>query len=153
MTDQYRFFEYQNYTLSGKKASQEELDSIGERFKFIDWITDYQDLLKTVNIIGASFELSEISDQSGMGVDMEWMAPADQIDEAFNFYPGLLVVEKGFIPVGSCLKGSGDPYFLRVEDKQWMIYRVLHDFDSFSQKMVEFVSTLDVLLEIGTQYP
>jgi hypothetical protein len=80
MTDRYRFFEYKSFNLNGTKASQEEIDSIGERFKFIEWVTDYQDLLKTVNIIGASFELSEISDQSGMGVDMEWMTPSDQID-------------------------------------------------------------------------
>lgn len=150
MNDQFKFFEGQNYNLTGRKATQEELNSIGERFRSIDWIGDYKELIRTLNIIGASFELSEISDQSGSGVDMEWMSPQEQIDEAFNFYPGLLVVEKSFIPVGSCMNGSGDPYFLRVEDKQWNIYRILHDFNTFSDKMIEFVSTLDVLLEIGT---
>jgi len=80
---------------------------------------------------------------------MEWMSAEVQIDEAFNFYPGLIVVEKSFIPVGICLQGSGNPYFLRIEDENWKIYRILHDFNSFNEKMVEYVTTLEVLMEIG----
>jgi len=143
-------FIQRRFDLSGRVATQEELESIGERFKFLDWVRSFQDLIKNVNIIGASFELSESADQSGVGVDMEWLTPGEQIDEAFNFYPGLIVVEKGFIPIGSCMKGSGDPYFLRATEYQWQVYRVLHDFIAFNERMTELVCTLDVLLEHGT---
>ena len=150
MVNQFKPFDNCSSNLNGRKATQDELDLIEKNFNRIDWVGDFENLISKADIIGASFELSKTSDHSGMGVDMEWMSPAEQIDEAFTFYPGLVVVAKGFMPVGICMQGSGDPYFLRIEDEKWKIYRVLHDFDSYDEKMIEFICLLDVLFEFGS---
>lgn len=49
-------------------------------------------------------------------------------DEAERFYPGLVVIKDGFVPIGQCLGGSGDPYFINIEDNPpGPLYRVYHD--------------------------
>ncbi|HEX8549537.1 MAG TPA: hypothetical protein VF691_21420 [Cytophagaceae bacterium] len=40
-------------------------------------------------LIGKDFSLSDEDDFSGIGVNMKWLTPDEQIDEGFNNYPGM----------------------------------------------------------------
>ena len=74
------------------------------------------------------FEVPEDDDLSGVGVNLSIMKYEDIVDEAENAYPGIVVMKDGFIPVGSCLVGSGDPYFINVNDgMNGPLYRIYHD--------------------------
>ncbi len=43
-------------------------------------------------------------------------------------YPGLVVQKDGFLPVGGCQIGSGDPYFIRIsEGAGGSLYQIYHD--------------------------
>ena len=50
------------------------------------------------------------------------------MDEATNFWPGIAVAKDGYVPVGSCLSGSGDYYYIRATDgAAGALYRIYHD--------------------------
>jgi hypothetical protein len=53
-------------------------------------------------------ERSEELDLSGLGVDLQFLTLDQSIDEATNCWPGLGVAQDGYVPIGSCLCGSGD---------------------------------------------
>ncbi len=59
---------------------------------------------------------------------MDIMSENMSKDEAENAYPGLIVIKDGYVPIGSCLLGSGDPYFINKNDgENGPIYRIYHD--------------------------
>lgn len=77
---------------------------------------------------GAKVEIPGDADLSGMGGDLQLMDEAQAREEAEDGYPGIVVRADGFVPVGMCLAGSGDPYFIRIGDGAGgPLYRVYHD--------------------------
>jgi hypothetical protein len=82
-------------------------------------------LLTSRPLVGLDLRLEEDADESGLGAEFRWMTAEQMIDEATNAYPGIAAVRCGLLPVGICLVGSGDPYFLRLTDGA--IVRVPHD--------------------------
>lgn len=73
----------------------------------LDWLRSYP-------LVGTEFSLSEDEDESGLGVEMRWLSPAQLISETIEAYPGIPAGAVGYLPVGICLVGSGDPYFLKT---------------------------------------
>jgi hypothetical protein len=79
-------------------------------------------------LIEVTVEVPEERDQSGLGVELAFLTLEQSIDEAVNFLPGLAVAKDGYVPVGSCLCGSGDYYYIRVTDgAAGPLYRIYHD--------------------------
>jgi hypothetical protein len=79
-------------------------------------------------LVGVTVEVPEERDQSGLGVELKFLTPEQSIDEAMNFWPGLAVAKDGYVPVGSCLCGSGDYYYIRATDgAAGLLYRIYHD--------------------------
>src|SRR5215204_5428809 len=76
--------------------------------RLLDWLLSYP-------LVGTEFYLSEEEDESGLGAEMQWLTPAQMISETLETYPGILAGPVGYLPVGMCLIGSGDPYFLKTE--------------------------------------
>ena len=77
---------------------------------------------------GASFEIPEAADASGLGASVQLLTEAQAREEAQEAYPGLAVRADGYVPVGMCLSGSGDPYFIRLPDgPRGPLYRIYHD--------------------------
>lgn len=106
-------------------------------------------LLSEQELIGEYFELSEESDASGLGVDMQWMTPNEQLQEAFEFYPGISALKKKYVPIGKCLQGSGDPYFIKEENSLLQVYRIPHESvidDDLDESQIEFVCTVNKLI-------
>ncbi len=73
----------------------------------LDWLLSYP-------LVGTEFYLSEEEDESGLGAEMQWLTPAQMVSETIETYPGILAGPLGYLPVGMCLVGSGDPYFLKI---------------------------------------
>ena len=105
--------------------------------------------MKDAPLIGVQLSIAPEDDLSGLGVELEWMAPDDVLAEATGAYPGIVAVARGLIPVGTCLEGSGDPYFLRVRDGA--VVRVPHDAateTTLDETAIELVaSSIDDLLD------
>lgn len=79
-------------------------------------------------LAGATVEIPEELDQSGLGIELGFLTLEQSIDEATNFWPGIAVAKDGYIPVGSCLCGSGDYYYIRATDEAaGPLYRIYHD--------------------------
>jgi hypothetical protein len=113
--------------LSGVVASPEEIATLRSRLGTCipEW---FLKMLSTYPLSGTLFLLSEAEDKSGLGVEMEWLSPAQIISEAFEFYPGICAHLKGYFPIGSCLSGSVDYYYLQGhEQNDPPLLRIPHD--------------------------
>ena len=66
------------------------------------------DALQQFPLAETVFDLTKDQDLSGLGVCMGWLDPAGILSEAFDLFPGILAVRVGYLPIGSCLFGSGD---------------------------------------------
>jgi hypothetical protein len=137
-------------SLTGRVYTEDEILLLSRSFKDLPFIKEFLNIFSNYRIIGQVFTLSEDRDFSKMGMDMEWMDAKTHIEEAFEAYPGILLIDHGYFPIGSCLMGSGDPYFLKPDkNNKWNIYRGLHDMASelvYKDEMIEFVISLDDLL-------
>ena len=64
---------------------------------------------------------------SGIGASIQLYDQAAAISEA-EFYPGIVVKDDGFVPIGGDPTGSGDPYFINAhDDSPGAVYRIYHD--------------------------
>lgn len=79
-------------------------------------------------LIGATAAVPEEQDQTELGVELEFLTLEQSVDETTNFWPGLGVANDGYVPVGSCICGSGDYYYIRITDgAAGPLYRIYHD--------------------------
>lgn len=100
--------------LTGYQLSQEEIQLRKDRLPSGLMPDRLADLLMRYPLSGTRFLLSEDDDESHLGVDMRWMTPHEIIDESLLAYPGVIAVKEGYLPIGKCMEGSGDPYFSRM---------------------------------------
>lgn len=92
------------------------------------WPSHYRDFVERHQLPGAEVELSEEADLSEIGATIGLYNEAQAIDEADNFYPGLVVKVDGFVPIGQDMTGGGDPYFINLNDSApGPLYRIYHD--------------------------
>lgn len=82
-------------------------------------------LMTTAPLLGLRFSLSEKADKSGLGVEMQWMDAEQMRREATEAYPGIVATKLGYFPIGTCLEGTGDPYFYRQSDGA--VVRIPHE--------------------------
>ena len=130
--------------LRGRKVTQEELVAMKGALDprlVSDW---YCDILETYALVGAQFSLAEGDDASDMGVELQWMTPKQSADESQETYPAIPAAKQGYVQVGTCLEGTGDPYFLRLGDStDPPLVRILHDEvddDTLTEHAVEIVT-------------
>jgi hypothetical protein len=109
--------------LGGTAVARSEIDMLRERIPAAP--PELLSRLERLPLAGATISVDDDDDASGLGVEMKWMTPADMVDEATNFYPGIVALPRGYIPIGICLQGSGDPYFFRQRDGS--VVRIPHD--------------------------
>ena len=88
----------------------------------------WQAFSKTHGLVGASACLGEEIDLSGLGADMQFLDQAQSTEELSDCWPGIGVAGFGYIPVASCLTGSGDYYYINRNDgPNGALYRIYHD--------------------------
>lgn len=88
----------------------------------------WRDFLERHGLDGASLDIPETVDRSGLGAQLQLLTTDQAREEAEDGYPGVAVGADGDVPVGMCLLGSGDPYFIRDGDGPGgALYRIYHD--------------------------
>lgn len=110
--------------IQGKNATESDLAVLQEQMPYLvpNWLIE---CLRYDHVIGVRFQL----DSSDAGeVVLRWLTPMMIVDEATRAFPGSAVVANGYIPIGSCLRGSGDPYFLGLDGSDDPpLVRICHD--------------------------
>ena len=92
------------------------------------WPDEYRQFVEKHSLIGVELEVPEGDGVPGSGASMRLYNEDEAKQESEEFYPGLVVRADGFVPIGEDLQGSGDPYFINVNDKQpGPVYRIYHD--------------------------
>lgn len=136
--------------LTGRIISSDEKKMLLQKFGNEVFPLEIIDLLLKYKIVDQTFSILEIDDPSELGVEMRWLSPTEMIEESFEFYPGIIVSTENFVPIGTCLSGSGDPYFFIHKDNQFLLYRVPHDSiidDSYDYDSIELICELDRLFD------
>ncbi|MFC1587491.1 hypothetical protein ACFL54_04190 [Planctomycetota bacterium] len=131
-------------TLTGQTITDDECEMLKSKLEnqlIPEWLLT---ILQSFNLTGTSFSLGEDLDLSEMGVEMKWADPVEILREKEELYPGLVAHIKGYLPVGICLEGSGDPYFLKLSGgDNPVLVRIPHDScdgDDLDESAVEIVS-------------
>lgn len=133
--------------LTGKKLNLVDIDFLRRSLPSDicpDWVLS---LMENYNLAGSNFSLDESHDESGLGVELSWSNAQQIIEESSLFYPGRLFVNQGYLPIGSCLTGSGDSYFLKIKNSkridEAVLVRIPHDLsfenDLCGEKNIEIV--------------
>jgi hypothetical protein len=92
------------------------------------WPAPYREFVEKHGLVGAEIAVPETGDLSGIGGSIRLYDEEESREEAEKFYPGLVVKEDGFVPIGEDPEGSGNPYFINVRDRSpGPVYRIYHD--------------------------
>jgi hypothetical protein len=90
--------------------------------------TYWVQFVESNQLTGQTACLSEDEDLSKIGVDMRFLNEEQSTEELNRLWPGIRVGRDGYVPVGGCLIGSGDQYFINVNDgPDGPLYRIYHD--------------------------
>lgn len=124
---------------NGNKISEADVRELRRQLPDVVTPVWLMSILENYPISGACFSLDEGKDKSGFGVEARWLMPNEIVEEALLAYPGKLVIELGYLPFGSCLIGSGDPYFIKVSGgvNDSSVVRIPHDFATKDGKYPE----------------
>ncbi|WLQ14315.1 hypothetical protein O5O45_31855 [Hahella aquimaris] len=135
------------HLLRGRRITEDEVNRLSSELNYDNRLSGLIKIMTAFPLSHSCFSLSEDIDISNIGLDLKWLSPDQIIDEALNAYPGKLVYKLGYIPIGSCLAGSGDPYFLSPSDslESSKLVRIPHDMasncNSYPTDSIELVCT------------
>ncbi len=88
----------------------------------------WRTLLERFNLVGRKCSIPAEQDMSRAGAVFEILDEQGIHSEQTEFYPGIAVADYGFVPVGTCLLGMDDPYFINDrEGDGGPLYRVYHE--------------------------
>ena len=88
----------------------------------------WQTFLEQHRLVGREFSIPVEGDLSGVGAAIEILDEQAIRAEQTEAYPGIGVSKAGFVPVGGCSIGTGDPYFINARDGEGgPLYRIYHD--------------------------
>lgn len=135
--------------LTGRKITMIEKKYLHENFNDAQYPLFLFEISLKYNIIGQIFQLDINLDNSALGVDMQWLDPHEQVEEALKYFPGIVAIQQNFIPIGKCLMGSGDPYFVKSDGDE-LIFRILHDSvreNKLDEKGIEYTCNMTTLIQ------
>jgi hypothetical protein len=112
----------------GRTATREEIQLLTEKFgdKIPSW---YYKLISELPLIHMeigwkAYEPEE--DYDGIAY-VEIYQPSHMIDESFEAYPGIPILERGYVCIGGDPTGSGDPYFINFDFENPPVFQIYHD--------------------------
>lgn len=112
----------------GRTATQEEIELLGNKFGELIpiWFLNLISELPLIKMeIG--WQAHEPEDDYDGIESVEICTPQFMIDESFNAYPGIPILDKGYVCFGIDPRGSGDPYFINFKEDNPSVYQVYHD--------------------------
>ena len=112
--------------LNGRALEKQDSENMIKTFESLlpKWFID---LLVDFPLTGCYCELSEDLDRSEIGVDMQWMTPSQIISEVTEAYPAKIAIALSYIPIGICMAGTGDYYFIKFNAIDLPIVRIPHN--------------------------
>lgn len=113
----------------GRKATIEEINSINQDCNNImsDW---HAEILLNYPICGLELGWQQFEPEDDFdGINwMSWSNPEWMKSEMIEAYPGIAIYKHGYLNVATCSHGSGDPYFINInEDDNPRVLQVFHD--------------------------
>lgn len=120
--------------ISGSQSKIDEFQNLPEELRKIipDW---YKDVLINYPLNGL---LIEYNDNLGDQIDINCVGFEGIQFEFFDVYPGCAIGNLGFICIGECPIGSGNPYFISIDEgKNPPVYQIYHDVSDIGEKIVE----------------
>ncbi len=88
----------------------------------------WKDFVEQHALSGAEIDIPSGIDPTGAGAEFEILSDVSIRQEAEELFPGIGVAADGFVPVGGCVIGTGDPYFINSNDGPCgPLYRIYHD--------------------------
>lgn len=88
----------------------------------------WQTFIEQHQLTGRELSIPVESDLSGVGAKIEILDERGISAEQTCIYPGIAVSKAGFVPVGGCCIGTGDPYFINTRDGEGgPLYRIYHE--------------------------
>lgn len=129
--------------LKGRVESSEKIDSVISLFD-VDGLRDLLDIYLHYPLAGVNVDLDEENDNSGYSVVAKIMPFDEVVDEASRFQPGIVVRELSFMPFATCMRGSGDPYFLdlRAGVIDPPVVRICHELAVYAVFPVEKIEVI-----------
>jgi len=111
---------------TGRRLSTSESDTLRKvrQPRIPEWLIE---IMSGHPLADSKISISEENDELGVGLEMKWLAPADQLTELFELQPGISAGPAGYIPVGECLEGTGNQIFLDLNSPDGAIVRISHD--------------------------
>jgi hypothetical protein len=104
------------------------------------------DFIESSNLIEKEIDIPESDDSSKLGACFKILNNKQILEEANESYPGIIVSQDGYLPVGCCLEGSGDPYFVNInEGPKGKLYRIYHD--SVLDNNYNSIEAIDVIVD------
>ena len=118
----------------GKTASPRELSALNSDMggRIPDW---YIELVTSVPICGLEFALNANDED---GVLIEWSDSNGMRGESLECYPGLAILERGFINIGGDPIGSGDSFFINGPEggDDPPVFQVYHDISDEADEII-----------------
>jgi hypothetical protein len=112
----------------GRTATNEEIELLKEKFgdRIPSW---YYYLISELPLIHMEIGWQAYeSDDDYDGIEyVEILEPKHMIEESFEYYPGISIIEKGYVCIGGDPSGSGDPYFINFNSDNPPVYQIYHD--------------------------
>ena len=110
----------------GRTADPARMAALNEEMnnRIPEW---YVELLTSIPLCGLQLDW-ESDDEEGAEGTIEWSDENGIRSESLECYPGLAILERGYVNVGSDPSGSGDPYFIPADQgDDPPVYQVYHD--------------------------
>jgi hypothetical protein len=147
--------------LTGKVVESSGINSLAEKLQILN-VSSVLSIMSDYPLAGCHFSIGEDNDDNNaeIGISFQWMNKDRILSEALECYPGKLALKLGYLPIGMCEFGSGDYYYLHIEDRTIEnppLVQIFHDeIDSNNQlteNAVKIISTkLSMILEAAEIY-
>ena len=88
----------------------------------------WYDFLEKNKIVGEIRVINKEHDLSGVGIKMKFLSLRGALTITLNRHPARFLANFGYVPIGLCMYGSGDNYYINKNDgKNGRLYRIYYD--------------------------
>ena len=120
--------------LNGIKQTESDLEQLKDEVKQIipSWVKHMLIDFKIANLI------LDFNSQADEQISIQFNSFKQIEDACLNMYPGCAIFELGYIGIGEDPRGSGDPYFIKIDEgENPPVYQIYHDVSDKGEEIVK----------------
>lgn len=118
----------QTYNWRGELLEPAERATLERATPLAEKVAWWLDLLECYPIVRQEFVLPESHRGQGLEQQLYWLSGLSIWDECCSLYPGIAAAKDGYLPIGGCFGGSGNPYYIHVEEgPDPALYQIFHE--------------------------